>query len=394
LFELESGGDVRCFIIDNHRPIHLSNIHSRHNVVVFEDETSILLDEALIPDDGSDLSDADEDSSDEEQEDIYDVEDEGDGDEDEREEIINKEDIQNAFGEEEEFEEERDEDIKEDGAAIDEDAAGNDEDVDPNQTLPMVQTALDTVDSSADESDQSMNSEGERKVGKKAKRRESSAADDMDVTRVENWKSGDDLEEEKEEDANITRNLDEDNEVDEDSQEEDNKRSGKGKKSGSKEKVRDYDDDQDRDEGTVEDLDDDDEVKGDEEDEEGEIKVTGRRKSAPIDYKKLRREKLRGYYHNNSWNTAPTALMLIHLLSNVQSGRLSQEMLWQAALGLTDMYLRGAVSEDDYANYCDSLRMLLGNTVQDAREKNRYQVPIEEAKVSDTEVVARLVSTP
>ena len=98
MFELESGGDVRCFIIDNHRPIHLSNIHSRHNVVVFEDETSILLDEALIPDDGSDLSDADEDSSDEEQEDIDDVEDEGDGDEDEREEIINKEDIQNAFG--------------------------------------------------------------------------------------------------------------------------------------------------------------------------------------------------------------------------------------------------------------------------------------------------------
>jgi hypothetical protein len=81
--------------------------------------------------------------------------------------------------------------------------------------------------------------------------------------------------------------------------------------------------------------------------------------------------------------------MLIHLLSNVQGGRLSQEMLWQAALGVTDMYLRGAVSEYDYANYCDSLRVLLGNSVQDARERNRYQVPIEEAKASEADVVAR-----
>lgn len=36
-FELEHGGDLRCFILDNHRPIHLKNIYSRHNVVVFDE---------------------------------------------------------------------------------------------------------------------------------------------------------------------------------------------------------------------------------------------------------------------------------------------------------------------------------------------------------------------
>ena len=351
------------------------------------------MDEAFIPDDGSDLSDAEEDSSDEEQEEMDDVDDEGDGDEEEREEIIQKEDIQNAFGEEEEFEEgDGDADNEDDGAANDDDndsgdggddaAAEKDDEEDPDKTVPIIQAS---TDSTADESERSVNPEGERKVGKKAKRRESVETDEMDVTRVENWKSGEGLEEE--EDADITRNLDQDSEADEASHEgeedEEDKHSETKKKSSSK-IARSRDDDEG---DTIEDLDEvDDEEKGDEEED---IKITGRRKSAPIDHKKLRREKLRAYYHNNSWNTAPTAIMLIHLLSNVQAGRLSQEMLWQAALGVTDMYLRGAVSEYDYAGYCESLRVLLGNTVQDARERNRYQVPIEEAKASEADVVAR-----
>ena len=398
MFGLESGGDVRCFIIDNHRPIHLSNIHSRYNVVAFDDESNIQMDEAFIPDDGSELSDAEDDSSDEDQEEMDDVDDDEDGDEGEQEEVIQKEDIQNAFGEEDEFEEEDgDGDNEDDGAANDDDnddAAEKDDKEDPDQTVPIIQASTDTMESTADDSEHSVSLEGERRVGKKAKRRESAGTDEMDVTRVENWKSGEG-EGLEEEDADITRNLDQDSEADEASHEgeedEEDKRSGPGKKSSSS-KITSREDYEEggREEGdTVEDLDEvDDEEKGDE-DEDEDIKVTGRRKSAPIDYKKLRREKLRAYYHNNSWNTAPTAIMLIHLLSNVQAGRLSQEMLWQAALGVTDMYLRGAVSEYDYASYCDSLRVLLGNTVQDARERNRYQVPIEEAKASEADVVAR-----
>lgn len=37
LFDLAQGGDLRCIVLDSHRPIHLANIYSRHNVVVMGD---------------------------------------------------------------------------------------------------------------------------------------------------------------------------------------------------------------------------------------------------------------------------------------------------------------------------------------------------------------------
>lgn len=58
MFDLETGGDVRCFILDNHRPIHLANLYSRHSVVVFDDTFDPYDDDGdqNIPCDGSDLS--------------------------------------------------------------------------------------------------------------------------------------------------------------------------------------------------------------------------------------------------------------------------------------------------------------------------------------------------
>lgn len=52
LLELEQGGDLRCFILDNHRPIHLKNYYSKHNVVVFGGPSDF----QDIPSDGSELS--------------------------------------------------------------------------------------------------------------------------------------------------------------------------------------------------------------------------------------------------------------------------------------------------------------------------------------------------
>lgn len=67
LFGLQRGGsNVRCFVMDNHRPFHLANIYSAYAVVVFDDSAESVSN-ALIPDEGSDLSDLDE--SDEEVED-------------------------------------------------------------------------------------------------------------------------------------------------------------------------------------------------------------------------------------------------------------------------------------------------------------------------------------
>ena len=71
-FDLEQGGDTRCFIMDNHRPFHLANVHSRHNVVVFDDLQEMEEDHhnQVIPSDGSDLSgDSDGDDTSEEDDD-------------------------------------------------------------------------------------------------------------------------------------------------------------------------------------------------------------------------------------------------------------------------------------------------------------------------------------
>ena len=65
VFKLDRGGDTRCIIFDNHRPLHLGNIHSRHAVVVFDDASEIDADSAFIP---SDHSDDDDEASESEKE--------------------------------------------------------------------------------------------------------------------------------------------------------------------------------------------------------------------------------------------------------------------------------------------------------------------------------------
>lgn len=73
----EQGGQLRCFILDNQRPIHLANVYSRHNVVIFDDEIGSknegendnddIYDNRSIPSNGSILSvQSDDTTSDEE----------------------------------------------------------------------------------------------------------------------------------------------------------------------------------------------------------------------------------------------------------------------------------------------------------------------------------------
>lgn len=38
LFDLAHGGDLRCIILDSHRPVHLANVYSRFNVAVLGDD--------------------------------------------------------------------------------------------------------------------------------------------------------------------------------------------------------------------------------------------------------------------------------------------------------------------------------------------------------------------
>lgn len=66
--------DVRCVVLDNHRPTHLANIHSDYKVVILDNEDYINSEREFIPTYGSDLSGADDTSNDE---------DDGDSDDDE-----------------------------------------------------------------------------------------------------------------------------------------------------------------------------------------------------------------------------------------------------------------------------------------------------------------------
>lgn len=86
LFELDKGGDLRCYILDCHRPIHLANIHSRFNVVIFDDAVDGEFE--TVPSDGPDLSDMGQSSSDEDEEESEDLEEDDDDEEGSGEEEV------------------------------------------------------------------------------------------------------------------------------------------------------------------------------------------------------------------------------------------------------------------------------------------------------------------
>ena len=66
---LGESSDIRCIILDNHRPTHLANVHSEYQVVVFENEVLINSERELIPPNGDSLSGAESTSNDEDDED-------------------------------------------------------------------------------------------------------------------------------------------------------------------------------------------------------------------------------------------------------------------------------------------------------------------------------------
>lgn len=51
--------DIRCIVLDNHRPTHLANVHNDYNVIVLENEDVLYSEKELIPENGDDLSGAD-----------------------------------------------------------------------------------------------------------------------------------------------------------------------------------------------------------------------------------------------------------------------------------------------------------------------------------------------
>ena len=426
---LESGGDFRCFIIDNHRPIHLNNIHSKYSVVIFDDEVEMAEDANYIPSDGDDNSEAaaEEDSDEEldgdnEEEAAFDEENFGEDD------IIDAEDIQKAFADDEEAElegegdedDEEAEEEEEEGEERDEEKGETEKDEEPadlDQTVPLPEDALDKtvlMDSAEEEAAEAVkegesgslsdNDDDGRKVGRKTKSRGSSVVEDREgqedesgthVTRVESWQSTSpasrysgrdrdrgtepaaDEEEAEGADMDITTNLFDEREDGHDADSEDNG-SHMDKVASKRRRQQEEDNEEEKEE-----QEEDDGSAGDDEGEE-EVRVRGRRREGPVDREKQRRQRLRAYYRRLPWHAAPSSVMLTHLLQAAQ-GRMSQEMLWQASLGATDLYLRGASSEALYSEYLAFVRVRLGSAVRDSRERNSYSVAGDESKASDSD---------
>lgn len=61
MFNLDRGGDLRCIVMDGHRPAHLANVYSRHSVALLGEDAG--REEGLSS--GSEYSDNDSDTEDE-----------------------------------------------------------------------------------------------------------------------------------------------------------------------------------------------------------------------------------------------------------------------------------------------------------------------------------------
>lgn len=92
---MDGSSDVRVFVMDNHRPVHLSNIYSRYNIVVFDDMNGENIDiDDTIPSDGSVLSASEQSSSSSSSDDDEDDEEEDEVNDEEEEEEL-EEDVRN-----------------------------------------------------------------------------------------------------------------------------------------------------------------------------------------------------------------------------------------------------------------------------------------------------------
>jgi hypothetical protein len=262
---------MRCYVFDNHRPFHLKNVYSRHNVVVFDERMVDEEDEDDIPSQASEMSsqvsDSDLDSM-KSEEDVDDVFSDEEGEEaneegeaeaefnpdevnenEENEEAEEVEDTEEKGDEDnEEADEAREEEEKEDNDAVDENQDNEGEEVEEieGKDGPRNKNRIKKVQSLED--DDSIDEVEEGSVV------------DADKTFVKEWKddSSEVLAEDEGSHLDTTRNLDDVEETEQ----------GEYMEA----------------EGDVE------------EDEEEDYNFPGKRKRGQTDGRKFKRQKIQQYY--------------------------------------------------------------------------------------------------
>jgi cell division control protein 45 len=395
LFDIEYGGDVRIYVLDNHRPFHLANIHSLHNVVLFDDVDAIAEDEGDIPSDGSMLSsDEDKTSSDDDDsdDDVDNLEGEEEIDEesefgDEKNELESDAELaddddksipsevseQERNGNEDEVDSD---DRQVDGAAagvdaerinVGDDASAGDQeaDIDPAATDGGKPTDVDDTTGGDDgakvaRSDGVMRSpprrEDSRRRRKRMRKHRPSSATDGDGG-IDEDMSGSDADAEHSEDEY----GDGDDEIDADK---DKKADGEARATlvGAS-----------MDAGGEDDGGDDD----DDDDDEGELAVRGRRRKAlakEYDPRLIHKNKVLRYYSQGRHFAPPTSVMIMNLVCG-RSSSLPLDLVWYAILGVTDQYQKGNIGEDLYSNCNQQLEGVLGMHMDNALAYAKYTVP-------------------
>jgi len=124
--------------------------------------------------------------------------------------------------------------------------------------------------------------------------------------------------------------------------------------------------------------------RGDGGDEEDEEIVVGRRRRAEHQLQnpeRNRRRRVRSYYAQASMFSAPTALMLLKLVTGKTGAHVPVDLIWQAILGVTDQHQRQRISEEAYNFYCDNLRYQLADHLASTSERGKYVVGDGEQEV-------------
>lgn len=327
---------VRCYVIDSHRPYHLANIHVGKDVVLFNDRP---LDEDEIPSDGDDLSGNDDSSSSSSDEDD---EEDDNGDGTKRSSTRKNSVWEDVYSDEEEFESDSKAAEDDDEEVVEEE---NDSDAD-DESLSMAAAAkraglttkrsrkvgLDYNDDpgdvpleelqDSDEEDNNDDDEGSRW----SKRRRSSQGLNTTTTT-----------------ANLTTIMDE----------------------------------------TLE-------------DDDGQQQLASSQTTSSsstiqkVDYRELRKQRrtrVRLHYSSGSYHASPSSWTAYALCRQLRFGDIP-DLLWLACVGLTDAYLHGKLDVAGYSalsiNMKQNVGRLFPNDVIDRAGRAVYAEELETTYYQDT----------
>jgi hypothetical protein len=427
-FDLE-GSDTQVYIMDNHRPIHLSNIKSRNDVVVIGDGNEFEDILNLDSDDGSDFSEPEMNSDDEssidddessiddsvggsgsegigeeEEEELSDEGDEGGGDDVDYDNEDNEDlnDQQDEDDDDDEGNSADNEDGDDDeGGDDDENEEADDENIDGEDDDENIEEEEDDDENKGSEIEGEDGEEKNKRISKKRKIRmlspskslagEGEGADDNnnDIDNNNNdddMNNGDDMNENnndidndyeieiknEDEGYNNSKPYDDDEDEDENNNNDDDMNNGDDLN----ENNNDIDNDGNNYEIEIENEDEgyNNSKPYDDDEDEDENRVVQRRRRTlenRYDKSKIRKKELLRYYHEDKNYSSPTSFMILNL---VWGHRKSLDTIWQAILGVTDQFHRYRISENIYKELCKIIKVQLQDHLDNASNRIKYTV--------------------